>query len=271
MTRDRLIVFVHFHKAGGTTIVNAARANEETMPRYHQNANPYTADGKPIRFWEFSDIGLFRYLDNEIEQGTTFLACEWGIPDLRVLANHPKVVIVTLLREPISRILSNFRYDYLNGYTGHKDVHSYVDDHIALHTMSNYYSRMLLGRAWVGDAEPAELVQRAVNRLELVDYAGILEMPTSLDRVASGMGWESSFATTIDNRTEIPAKARFKAVAQFVLHGRVDIATRAIRAKTPEPTGLEALHRRNGVDVEIYRTVLNSLNHAETVSDRVHI
>ncbi len=112
---SRLIWFMHFHKAGGTSIVGLARRNGETFWADHRNGNPCSTDGKILRPWELSAAGLNAHIDAALSSGVSFVASKWGCPDPEVLAARGDVLSIVVLRDPLNRIISDFRYEYFNG------------------------------------------------------------------------------------------------------------------------------------------------------------
>ena len=180
----RLVWFMHVHKAGGTSVVGLARRNSETFWPDHRNGNPCSPDGKIHRPWELSAAGLDAYIDEALLSGVSFVASEWGCPDPAILAARSDVLSIVVLRDPLNRIISDFRYEYLNGRAA-RSVLDWVDHHSHQHTQPNYYTRLLLGREWESDRDPDDLVKSAMERLRCFDVVAVLEDPNWLGQIAA--------------------------------------------------------------------------------------
>ncbi|WP_062387828.1 hypothetical protein [Demequina iriomotensis] len=250
----RLAVFLHFHKAGGSSVVELARRNGERFHSPHVNGNPLDAHGKIHRPWDLSDRGLDAYVDTLLDEGVTFLATEWAVPTLEVLRGRPDVQVVTVIREPVARLVSNFRYDRAKGYTEHTDVLSFVDDHIALHTSTDYYTKMLLGRRWWEDAPREDQLDAAEARLAHVDAVGVLEAPGWVEDICATLGWEPSAVSSNPHRASLPSRA--KSAARYLGSGRLDLAARMFQAP-PEVSAEQRaqLRERCALDLELYDRV----------------
>ena len=136
------IIFLHFHKAGGTSITQSA-SRKNKFPS-HKNGNPYY-NNKLIRFWEFTPKKFKTFKDHVAEQDINFFSMEWG--GFKLITNEIKsgLVWITCLRDPYERFISNLNYD------GYVDVKKYISEtmriegHIATYNKPNYYTRMLCG------------------------------------------------------------------------------------------------------------------------------
>jgi len=250
--------FLHFHKAGGSSLVELARRNGETFPPLHDNGNPKDEDGKALRTWDLSAPGLDAYLDDLIGRGVTFAASEWGTPDLDALAARDDVRLVAMLREPVARVVSNFVYDVLSGYTTAKDIRGYVDHHLESHTRSNYYVRMLTARDWREDL-PEEMLELATRRLAEVDHVAILEAPDAFERLAEELGWRHT--AVHEKRSGQNPVTRARQAARFLLKaGRLDLAARALgpapRVSEPDRAWLAG---RNRLDLALYERAATAL------------
>ncbi|WP_062516203.1 hypothetical protein [Demequina gelatinilytica] len=253
----RLAFFVHFHKAGGTSVVELAHRNGETLYPRHANGNPLDERGKVHRPWDLSAEALHAYVDDLLDSGVTFIATEWAVPALEVLGARPDVQIVTVMREPVARLISNFRYDYANGYTEHTDIIDYVDDHIAPHTSTSYYTKMLLGADWQEDAEPEELLTVAQQRLEQMDVVGVLEQSGWVDEICETLGWEPADVKANPHRQGW--SSRLKRAVKSARGGRTDLAMREFRP-VPEVSDVQKARLREWCDLdrELYARVVSA-------------
>ena len=170
-----LIWFQHFHKAAGTTIVELAQKNKEVFWPVHENGNPVVTYNNFIKLWKYSEDGLNAFVDLCEEKGVTFVATEWGLPILDVLAKNPRVTLITCLRNPIDRFVSNFYYDLYNEFTMAKKINEYINSSKSAFTMFNYYTRVLSKH----DNNPQNINEdffyKAKDRLDQFDCCLILE------------------------------------------------------------------------------------------------
>ena len=58
----------------------------------------------------------------------SFVATEWGAPNYSALCDDPRVFLVTCIREPWSRLISNFNYDYYLGYADSSTLTGYFNE-----------------------------------------------------------------------------------------------------------------------------------------------
>ena len=169
-SRNRLIWFHHFHKAGGTTMVNLAVANGERLPEPHHNGNPVDERGGAIDYTRMSVEELASFTDRCVAQHITFVASEFHTPDFDYLAKREDVVLVTIVRDPLSRYLSNYNFDRYFGFNRAKDLASYPSGSHRAMCKPNYYCNSLLGR----HIDPPNLTEadtsEAQRRLALFDH-----------------------------------------------------------------------------------------------------
>ena len=109
------VVFVHFHKAGGTSLIKMFTRTLRPW-RPNKNGNPWgmTDDNKPfaIPFWRYDKTGFDLFLNRQ--KLMRFLAMEWNfftsMTKNEVLSS---VDLITCIRDPYSRFVSNL---YFSGY-----------------------------------------------------------------------------------------------------------------------------------------------------------
>ena len=171
----QLIWFQHFHKAAGTSIVDLARANNETFWPNHENGNPKDNNGNFIELWKYSQDKLKQFIDQCEKQGVTFVATEWGLPDVTFIGKDDRIILITCLRQPLSRLVSNFYYDLYYGYTQAKKIEDYIATSGETFTMFNYYSRILSGHDNNSEDVTEALFLKAKKALNEFDLCLIME------------------------------------------------------------------------------------------------
>lgn len=187
----RLIWFQHLHKAAGSSIVNQAIANGEILYPNHEKGNPCSSKGELLPLWDYGSEMLSDFIDSCERDGVTFVATEWGTPDFQSLSKDPRVFLITCLRDPWNRLVSNYNYDFYFGHTRKKGLIEYfsgehrmaMDNHIV-----RVYSRMC-------DASKSEFDNAAIissiENLNLFDLVLVIERPGDLDTVLfDSLDWE---------------------------------------------------------------------------------
>lgn len=137
----RLVWFQHIHKAAGTLIVNMAKANNEKMYIPNNNGNPTDDNGVVLPIWEYNNFELSKFIDNCEENGVTFIATESGAPDFSVLEMDKRIILITCLRDPKKRLISNHNYAYYSGYTEEEKLVNFIHKP-NIFLSDNYYVRI---------------------------------------------------------------------------------------------------------------------------------
>ncbi|NND00315.1 MAG: hypothetical protein HKN85_09050, partial [Gammaproteobacteria bacterium] len=97
-----------------------------------------------------------------------------------------RVCLITCLREPLARFVSNFYFDLYHGFTSATSLESYIGSRDRTISMHNYYCRILSGHQ--NDPLPVDAAifttaQQALNKFDhcvrLQD--GIEQLPVALD------------------------------------------------------------------------------------------
>jgi len=142
------VLFLHFHKAGGTTI-NDLFNGYKKFP-INKNGNPYLDKDTIIHFWNFNkhQFNLFKKMVSEI--GVKFIAMEWNFFKHDVDLSGFK--LITCLRDPYDRFISNLNFD------GRTDAFEYQKENIICndfeninykfyhnYNKNNYYVKLLNG------------------------------------------------------------------------------------------------------------------------------
>jgi hypothetical protein len=181
--------FQHFHKAAGTSLVNLALANGEVPWPAHRNGNPLDVDGKELRLWEYSPSQLRDFVDECQRRGVTFVATEWGSPDTQALAIDSRVALMTCLRDPLDRFVSNYYFDLYAGYTRARDLRSFMDSRPRDFVMPDYYCRVL-ARCNMHPG-PVDVDQEARARAALSRFDCVLLLGRGFDHLHDAFGWKN--------------------------------------------------------------------------------
>ena len=109
----------HFHKAGGSTFVNLAKANGATLMPKYSNGNPLDATGARIPFWTFAPEKQARWAAKvRAKYGTDMVVTEFGFPSPVGLLPPGHFLYITVMREPVTRLVSNFFWRYRRYFSG---------------------------------------------------------------------------------------------------------------------------------------------------------
>lgn len=255
MRNYRLIWFQHFHKAAGSSVGALARRNGETFYRRHHNGNPYDDKGHVLPLWEYGPAEMTAFIDECERANTTFVATEWGAPDFRFLAQDPRVVSVSLIRDPWPRLVSNYMFDVLRRHAKLTPIDSYYFHHSLKYRQANYYTRTLMAGLGVSRAdEPAELERLAWKNLGALDFVLPLEAEKPVDALCAFLGW-SPLRERVNSKPGL-----LKGLARQACHGDVAYLYRRWRAETPQWTGIDAFKAQfdaaNEADNALYRQLL---------------
>lgn len=197
----RLIWFQHFHKAAGSTIVETAALNGETFWPQHLNGNPAKPCGTQIPLWEFAAPDLTAFVDDCETSGVTFVATEWGMPNIEVLAADPRVVLLTCLREPLLRFVSNYFYDLYNGYTPARTLTAFRNSRQRIFTMDNYYCRILSRHGNNAAPLSQEHFERAL--LSLGKFDVVVLLAEGLAALNKRLGWRQPMQKSNENKLKL--------------------------------------------------------------------
>ena len=186
----RLIWFQHVHKAAGSTIVNQAIANGETLFPTHENGNPCSDDGEVIPIWDFDESKLRAFVDECESIGITFVATEWGAPDYRVLHSDPRVLLLTSIRDPWSRVVSNYNYDFYLGHSRSNSLSNYLEENHRI-MMDNYLVRVFSNEFTSDpDSLDEQSVSTALENIRLFDLVLVIEREKDLsNHLFEALGW----------------------------------------------------------------------------------
>lgn len=179
--QDKPIVFLHFHKAGGTTINKVFEGGPRRKFPRHANGNPYSKHG-PIPLWTFKPKRLAKFRAKLDRLGVGFVALEWNFFQHHASIDWSAFHFLTVLRDPYERFISNMNFDgackpkaYMRKrmHVVRKGVRIPVS-----FNRPNYYVRMLNGLGGDPDAKLGRAhLQRAQRVLARFDTVLVLEDP----------------------------------------------------------------------------------------------
>ena len=182
-------------------MVEAAVANREVFWPTNLNGNPTDQAGNQLEIWKYDEAQLGSFIDQCESQKVSFVATEWGLPNVDLLAKDERVLLVTCLRDPLSRYVSNFYYDLHNGYTQARSLEQFNNTRQRLFTMDNYYCRILSRSA------PSKLnlseddFITAQKNLKLFDCVAIAG--SNLAVLSERCGWSKAIGHTNRHRNDL--------------------------------------------------------------------
>ena len=103
-------IFFHCHKAGGSTVVDAALKSGMRLPDNHVNGLPFHDDGRRVRWSRMSNEDSFNLISRYRDQGVDLMCFEFDFPRWSVLNQLTELTFFTVLRDPMARAWSNYRY-----------------------------------------------------------------------------------------------------------------------------------------------------------------
>ena len=140
---SNIIVFLHFHKSGGSTINNLFDSYIKHKP--NKNGNPWK-DNQFIKFWEYNkkEFNQFKkYLNN---LSVNFICLEWNFFINYNKLNYNGVELITCLREPYERYKSNMNFYNKFNYKNYESKNLHQRCKIKInYNKFNYYVKMLNG------------------------------------------------------------------------------------------------------------------------------
>lgn len=171
-----MIVFFHFHKAAGSTLVASAIDSGLRPPPKHANGHPLDDDGQPVVFAGKDFAWTRQYFDQMREQGVQFLAIEWWFPPLEYLLSISGLRLCTIIREPFQRAVSNYLMDIREHYMTRR-IYSFRDyfDGSAPFRTDNYYIREICGSYGLDCRVTGEQIRYASRFLASMHGIGILK------------------------------------------------------------------------------------------------
>lgn len=226
------IVFLHIPKAGGTSLHIYLASHFEPGDVFHalRGTDVLAAAVKDFRFYS----GHFYW--------QTIVA----IPDRRV---------ITVLREPTERVLSEFFYfksfreDYLNSHSmeyiipfKNMTVTEYLEDALYRENTENKQTRFFLDEEDISPSQeilnPVAALQKAIARLDETEAVGLFEhLDLSATLIARVLRLKPGIPLPRLNVTDLN-------------HQNSDAFEKIERIVTPEH--IEAIRRKNALDARLY-------------------
>jgi len=240
MTQTNLTMWYHhFHKAGGSSFVRLAEANgARFMPR-NQNGNPLTRDSyERIQFWAMSPERQVAWAqDIRRRYRTDTIVSEFGFPTGHGLVTPLPFFYVTILREPLSRIVSNFFWRFRRYFAGVPEMPNRLPPgatpkfgDFAMKNLNLYVSTLVGKEGALQDID----LQEAMQRLEIFSLVLICE-------------WLSSSAKVLEKRLG------WKITDFNAFHEKENSAQKDYRLlQAWDPDWKEALARLNAYDLQLY-------------------
>lgn len=137
-----MLVFLHLHKAAGTTVVRAAIESGLKLPKNHANGHPTDSEGNRVMLDAMKQEELESFFGKLRDDSVEFLAIEWGFPRIERLDSVPGLQFATVLRDPVDRAISNYRMDMVYQYSGDRvfGFDTYTKEP-GIYCADNYYLR----------------------------------------------------------------------------------------------------------------------------------
>lgn len=253
----RLIWFQHFHKAAGSTIVEYANINNEKLYPNHLNGNPVEEDGTLINLDTFSPEELTLFIDKCEKNSITFVTTEWSAPDFDTLANDPRVVLITCIRDPLKRVVSNFYFDLYNSFTNSKKLENYVNSKGLTYTMDNYYCRILSRH----DSNPNEIDEILYKKakMNLTKFDCCVTVESGFSSLSKTLNWEcptiekNKSGTNIRTYIRLLVKGQFKSIFMRLTFPK----------KSPSSDFCEEYKEKNIFDYKIFTDSLSKKNYKQ--------
>ena len=232
-----LFYFLHIHKGGGTYLINQARRRARLYPN-EANGNPLDVTSScEIEYWMWDHVRQRKFL---LSLGDCFIANEHALGEELVL--HPKIVYLTMLRDPLNRVLSQFNAEVRGFDMGAHDAAPYAwlfkkrgfawfCEHLAseVNWANNYMIKQLTTSAR-RKFVTADDLKLAMGRLGLFDVVAIFEKFPKSGNLMARYDWPN-FDEPFESVNGTDARA----------------------ALSDHPAALAALEQANALDLELYR------------------
>lgn len=172
------ILFLHFHKAGGTTMAKLFQGVRKKYPR-QKNGNPFSKEGI-IPLWTYKRQRLNRFAARLKKLGVGYVAVEWNFFIHHRTISWKPFHFLTLLRDPYERFISTMNVHRATNARAYMKGHVHISKRGKKIPVSfnrpNFYVRMLNG---LGTRPEASInrnhLEHAKNVLSRFDTICILE------------------------------------------------------------------------------------------------
>jgi hypothetical protein len=136
-----VFVFAHLRKCAGTSVIRAARDSGMILPAGHRNGHPAGPDGKPlVDLAHMSEVDIGAMMKGHAEAGVELLAIEWDFPRIEKFPKTLGLEFFTIFRDPVERLISNYRYDFIRKYTSARSLKEYIGSS-GIWSRHNYFVR----------------------------------------------------------------------------------------------------------------------------------
>ncbi|VXC91840.1 conserved hypothetical protein [Oceanicaulis sp. 350] len=198
---DKRLVFVHIPKCGGTSLSHVLRwkflfSNKKIDEVAATLSCPYPPYSKNYEF----KANLVKYYLNS---GAHYVEGHFPFSDALWEGFKNDTNFVTLMRDPVSRVISHYNYDpMLNSLPPDEFLRSELSSYAA-----NLYGHFLGELKF--DERPSNLdhVEKSIANLEKIN-AIILEQPRSMESVFSQLGLRPGKLPKRNSRSAAPAPVR---------------------------------------------------------------
>ncbi len=156
---NKPVIYLHFHKCAGTSVVESAIQSGFDLQPLHKNGNivDYVTNTEIIFGNDFER--LRRVIVEYASKPGQFMAFEWDFPFRNLQTLRSSFFLFTVIREPFDRAYSNFRFDKLNRFVDRSVTFLDYMDSSSLNVSNNYYIRMLCELSATDNVTDAHLNQ----------------------------------------------------------------------------------------------------------------
>lgn len=242
-TRDEAVIFLHIPKTGGTTL-------RHILERCYRRDQIYTFKDQGF----LSQIENFKKFPPEKREAYRLIAGHLSFGFHRYLPGHSSYI--TLLREPIARVLSF--YYYARSYPEHYLYSTLREDQPGLkgllrqrtahtHEFFNLQTCMIAGDEWDDPERPADRAALERAKQNLASHFQVVglteEFDPTLRLLSDKFGWKIGF------------------------YRKRNITRRKPEAEMVDPEVSELLRGANALDIELYQFARELLQMQRRVED----
>jgi hypothetical protein len=159
---------------------------------------------------------MINFIDQCQYRDVTFVATEFGAPSFPLLVSDPRVILITCLRDPLSRFISHFYYDYYRGSTDALSPEQFVNSG-NFSTMSNYYCRIFSMHNNDPDPIGLEHYDIAVSTLNSFDCCVVLEREDPFQGLFRLLEWKEYELRRNQTRMDFLTAIRYMAKGELGL------------------------------------------------------